>query len=91
MGALQCRNNPLHLREQLEGIGRFPVGGGDKMNPALVTEETQLWSHSWIVQAGRDGMGMADLPQVVLQEVALAPVQHSNLAAKDGCRVTTAL
>ena len=39
-----------------------------------------FWSHAGIVQASRNAVGIDDLPILVLQQVAVRPVQHAGMA-----------
>ncbi len=91
VGGLECRNNTLEARAELEGSERFGIGDRDILDPAAVVEPGVLGADTRIVQPGRNRMGVEDLSVVILQQIGPVAVQYAGLSAVQGSGVFTAL
>src|SRR5688500_197000 len=90
MSAFQRGDDSFNLSEKLDRLHRRAIGRRRKLDSTQILEIAQLGSDARIVQSGSDRMGLADLSGIILQDVALAAMQHTDLAAKDRGRVLAA-
>src|SRR5579872_7499230 len=67
MRTLQRRNDSLHLGQQLERVERFRIGNGDILRAPTLIQVRELRPDARIIEARRDRMGLANLPEFILQ------------------------
>src|ERR687890_1121197 len=75
---LQGRDYAFQTGARLGRTERFLVGYARVLGETLVLEKRVLWTGSGVVEAGGDGVGLADLPPLRLQDVAHGPVQNAQ-------------
>ena len=78
MRGLQGGHDALQARAQLEGGDSLGVGHGDVLDPLDVSQEGVLGADPRVVETGRDGVRGEDLAVFVLEQVRVAPVEHSG-------------
>src|SRR5439155_135882 len=77
--------------KRVEGSQRLVIGHGDVLGTAAVLEPGVLRADTGIVQAGRDGVRLADLSVRVLQEIRAVAMQHAGPARAQRRRVLAGL
>ncbi len=78
-------------REVAKGLARLRVGYGNVVRARGILEKRVLRTNARIVEAGCNGMCLADLPVVVLQQVGTGAMQHTDAARADRGGVMLAL
>ena len=81
MRRLQRGNDALQPGAELEGLQRLRIRGRHVFRPPDILQPGVLRPDSRIVEAGRDRMGVRDLPVLVLEEVGAVAMQHARRAA----------
>ena len=87
MGGLQRGQNPLQLREPVEGFQGLLVRHGRILGPLYVVVEGVLRPHGGVIQPGGDAVGLLHLAPFVLQNVGLRAVKHPDAPVDDRGRV----
>src|SRR3546814_15533688 len=77
MGRFESADDTLRAGEESEGVERLPVRRTDIFGAAAVLEEGMLRSYRRIIQAGRDGPAVRNLPVRILQHVGFGAMQHA--------------
>src|SRR5918995_3081012 len=80
VGRLERRDYAFEARAHLEGLQRLLVGDARVLGEALIFEKSVFWSCGRVIEAGGDGVGLADLAALRLQHVAHRPVQNAQPA-----------
>src|SRR5262249_52887680 len=80
MRGLEGGHDAFETRQSLEGLESLRVGGRLVLKAAAFLVVGVLGAGAGIVEPGRDGVRLGDLPVVVLEHVAHAPVEHSDRA-----------
>src|SRR5215471_16206526 len=88
MRGLEGRHDAFEAREGLEGLESLRVGGRRVLEAAAFLVVGVLGAGAGIVEPGRDGVRLGDLPVVVLEYVAHAPVEHPDRARAQRGAVT---
>ena len=84
MGRLERGDDPLGVREELERLDHLGVRHGLVAGPPGGREVAVLGTDARVVEPGRDGLGLEDLADLVLEQVALHPVDDAGHAPADG-------
>ena len=74
VGRLERRDDALGPAEELEGVDHLGVGDLLVAGPADGRQVGVLGPDTRVVEAGRDRLGLLDLPELVLHQVALHAV-----------------
>src|SRR5918998_2829687 len=80
VGRLERRDYAFEARARLESLERLLVGDARVLGEAFIFEISVFWSGGRVIEAGGDGVGLADLAPLRLQHVAHRPVQHAQSA-----------
>mmetsp|Transcript_16910 Transcript_16910/g.33079 ORF Transcript_16910/g.33079 Transcript_16910/m.33079 type:complete len:488 (-) Transcript_16910:324-1787(-) len=85
---LERRDDALLGAHGLEALERLLVVDSNVGGAAGVLEPRVLRPDAWVVESGRDGVGLVDLSSgVVLQQVGARAVEHARRAARERRRV----
>ena len=84
---LQRGDDALGATQVVKRLQRFVVGDAHVLGPADVLQEGMLRPHAGVIQAGRDRMGLGDLPVRVLQKVSAIAMQHAGRPCRQRRRV----
>src|SRR5580698_5392397 len=83
MCGLEGRNNALRARENLGGFEGFGVGGRGVAGAAGIVQHGVLRADGGVVEAGGDGVRLRDLAGVVLEDVAVGPLQDAGQSTRE--------
>ena len=78
MRGLERQDDPFCLRESAKRRERLVVGGRDVLGQPAVAEVGVLRADARVVEAGRDRMGVLDLPVGVREEGLARAVQDTD-------------
>src|SRR5580704_5053423 len=87
MRALERRDDAFCLGQRLQRVESFRVGDGSVFGATDVVEPRMLGTDAGVVEAGGDRVRLANLPELVLQQVSLVAVQNADGARSDRRRM----
>ncbi len=84
MSGFESGNDSFESGAKGKSVKSFVIGCGDIRSASCLCEEGMFRSDSGVIESGRDGVGVFDLPFAILEKVGEISVKDGGRSFSDG-------